>query len=147
MSKSLAFFHNITLTSGNGRKGVSYTNAERTLATHLLMIAACAVGRIEEVDLEEANIPDEVIEAFTVSHLEVLEATPNEAPLGTIARKAFVAVTNSRIEKGLEGFPKKRDYISLNLIFRKAAKNVPHFTQEEVDTLFRSPQSYGKKTG
>ena len=134
-------FGNITLASGGGRKGVKYTGAEKALALQILSICAAGMGRIDEGDL---NVDDDVVEAVTTAHADVANTTPNEVPLGAVARKAFGTVSTARLETDPDGFPKKRDYISVNLIFRKAASKLPAFTQEEVDILFRSPSSYGQ---
>lgn len=138
-----------TPTHSSGKKGTKYTETERKTAFHVGVCVLLAASVIDDPEgkLEE-QVPQEIVEAF----IEV-EAKKEYTSLSNLMRLVYKAIVDTKFDGDDDiptdeaNWPKKRDWMSVTLIFRKALLSLKDKkVNEMVDEAFKTYRKSSKKT-
>lgn len=138
-----------SLNSTGKKGGTPYTDAEKSTARQVLLGLLIATGNAPGDHAEVDSISEEVVVAISTA---VEENEGNELGVPNLARRAYSKVQNAHFEGDDNepidaiNWPKKRDYTSIGLIFRKQLNELKVLPASTVDEMFPSYwKSKGKK--
>lgn len=131
---ALPTLNNVSLVSTGKKNGTGYTEQEYGLARQIAIAAFVSLGQIPSDDDRAKELTDETVEVFTAA------ASEEFADIPSLMRKIYREVEKSNV--GSEGFPKRRDPSSINLIFRKSIGKLNIVDDNTLNQMFKR---YGAK--
>lgn len=127
---------NASLASTGKRNGTSYTDTEKNTAKGVSLAVLIAIGKTDSNHEKVSLITDEITEAV------VSAASEEYADIPALMKKAYRELQKANLEAKTEGWPKKRDPSSIQLIFRNALKELKVVDEKTIDSMFKR---YGAK--
>lgn len=142
MSISIASIDASFESNGKG-KGTPYTTNEKSTARQVILCLLVAVG---EVARDHEEIEEITPETLTAVNGTIEDHKQDGLGIPNLARRAYTRIQNAHVDENgvtddAKGWPKRRDYTSIGLIFRGATKGLT--SQERIDTMF--PRYQAKK--